>query len=40
MGEPPSFLGVLNAALGAGSIAASLLSGRLLARMGERRLVL
>ena len=40
VGEPPSFLGVLSAALGAGSITASLLSGRLLARIEERGLVL
>lgn len=40
LGEPPSFLGVLSAALGAGSIAASLLSGPLLSRVGERGLVL
>jgi MFS family permease len=36
--EPPSFLGVFSAALGAGSIAASLVSGRLLRSAGERRL--
>jgi MFS family permease len=35
MGEPPSFLGVLSAGLGAGSIVASLTSGRLLRRMSE-----
>jgi MFS family permease len=35
IGEPPSFLGVLSAALGAGSIVASLVSGRLLRRLGE-----
>lgn len=40
VGEPPSFLGVLSDALGAGSTTASLLSGRLLARVGERGLVL
>jgi MFS family permease len=34
--EPPSFLGVFSAALGAGSIAASLVSGRLLRSAGER----
>ena len=34
-GEPPSFLGVLSAGLGAGSIAASMVSGRLLRRAGE-----
>lgn len=36
VGEPPSFLGVFSAALGAGSIVASLASGRLLRRLGER----
>ncbi len=35
IGEPPSFLGALSAALGAGSIVASLLSGRLVRRIGE-----
>jgi hypothetical protein len=35
IGQRPAFLGVLAAALGAGSIAASLLSGRLIARLGE-----
>lgn len=40
IGEPQSFLGVLSAVLGAGSIAASLLSGPLLSRCGERGLVL
>jgi len=34
--EPPSFLGVFSAALGAGSIAASMVSGRLLRSAGER----
>jgi MFS family permease len=38
VGEPPSFLGVFSAALGAGSIAASMVSGRLLRAAGERRL--
>jgi Na+/melibiose symporter-like transporter len=38
VGEPPSFLGVFSAGLGAGSIAASLVSGRLLRSGGERRL--
>ncbi len=38
VGEPPSFLGVFSAGLGAGSIAASLVSGRLLRSVGERRL--
>lgn len=36
VGEPPSFLGVLSAGLGAGSIVASLVSGRLLRSVGER----
>lgn len=36
VGEPPSFLGVFSAALGAGSIAASMVSGRLLRSAGER----
>ncbi|MHB1431468.1 MAG: MFS transporter, partial [Streptosporangiaceae bacterium] len=40
VGEPPSFLGVFSAGLGAGSIAASLTSGRLLRRAGERWLAL
>jgi MFS family permease len=35
-GEPPSFLGVFSAGLGAGSIAASMASGRLLRSAGER----
>lgn len=35
LGEPPSFLGVLTAALGAGSIVASLTSSRLLGHIGE-----
>jgi MFS family permease len=34
----PSFLGVLTSLLGAGSIVASLVSGRLVKRIGERRL--
>jgi MFS family permease len=34
--EPPSFLGVLTAGLGGGSVVASLLSSRLLRRVGER----
>jgi hypothetical protein len=38
VGEPPSFLGVFSAGLGAGSIAASLVSGRLLRSAGESRL--
>lgn len=36
VGEPPSFLGVLTAGLGAGSILASLVSGRMLRSLGER----
>jgi Major Facilitator Superfamily len=36
VGEPPSFLGVFSAGLGAGSIAASMVSGRLLRSVGER----
>ena len=36
VGEPPSFLGVFSAGLGAGSIVASLVSGRLLRVAGER----
>jgi MFS family permease len=40
VGEPPAFLGVFTALLGAGSIAASLVSGRLLRHGGERRLAL
>lgn len=35
IGEPPSFLGALSAALGAGSIVASMLSARLVRRFGE-----
>jgi len=35
LGEPPGFLGVLTAALGAGSIVASLTASRLLGRIGE-----
>lgn len=35
VGKPPAFLGVFSALLGAGSIAASLLSSRLLRRFGE-----
>jgi hypothetical protein len=35
LGEPPSFLGVLAAALGAGSIVAALTSNRLLSHIGE-----
>ncbi len=38
--RPPSFLGVLTAVLGAGSIIASLTSSRLIARIGEYRLAL
>lgn len=36
VGEPPSFLGVFSAGLGAGSIVASMVSGRLLRSAGER----
>ncbi|MFY9891709.1 MAG: MFS transporter [Streptosporangiaceae bacterium] len=36
VGEPPSFLGVFSAGLGAGSVVASLVSGRLLRSVGER----
>jgi Major Facilitator Superfamily len=36
VGEPPSFLGVFSAGLGAGSIVASIVSGRLLRSVGER----
>jgi Transmembrane secretion effector len=36
VGEPPSFLGVFSAGLGAGSVAASMVSGRLLRSVGER----
>jgi MFS family permease len=36
VGEPPSFLGVFSAGLGAGSIVASMASGRLLRSVGER----
>jgi MFS family permease len=36
VGEPPSFLGVFSAGLGAGSIVASIVSGRLLRSAGER----
>jgi hypothetical protein len=39
IGERPAFLGVLAAALGAGSIVASLVSSRLIARVGETGLV-
>ena len=38
--EPPSFLGVLAAGLGGGSVVASLLSSRLLRRVGERWLAI
>lgn len=40
MGQPPAFLGVLTAALGAGSIIAALTSDRILTRLGERRLAI
>lgn len=36
VGEPPAFLGVFSACLGGGSIAASLVSSRVLRRVGER----
>jgi Transmembrane secretion effector len=36
VGEPPSFLGVFSAGLGAGSIVASMISGRLLRSAGEK----
>jgi MFS family permease len=36
VGEPPGFLGVFSAGLGAGSIVASMVSGRLLRSAGER----
>jgi Na+/melibiose symporter-like transporter len=36
VGKPPSFLGVFSAGLGAGSIVASMVSGRLLRSAGER----
>jgi hypothetical protein len=36
VGEPPGFLGVFSAGLGAGSVVASLVSGRLLRSVGER----
>jgi MFS family permease len=35
IGQPPAFLGVLSACLGAGSVLASLISSRLLRRVGE-----
>jgi hypothetical protein len=40
VGEPPSFLGVFSAGLGAGSIVASLASGRMLRSVGERWLAI
>ena len=40
LGEPPAFLGVLSAVLGAGSIVAALTSNQLLTRLGERRLAI
>jgi Na+/melibiose symporter-like transporter len=39
-GQRPAFLGLFSGVLGAGSIVAALTSGRLLARIGERRLTL
>ncbi len=38
LGQRPAFLGVLTAALGAGSIVAALSAGRIIGRLGERRL--
>ena len=38
VGERPAFLGAFSALLGAGSIVASLTAGRLITRLGERRL--
>jgi Na+/melibiose symporter-like transporter len=40
IGEPPAFLGVLSACLGAGSVVASLVSSRLLRWLGEDRLAI
>jgi Na+/melibiose symporter-like transporter len=40
VGRAPSFLGVITATLGAGSIAAGILSSRLVRRFGEARLLL
>jgi MFS family permease len=40
VGEPPAFLGVFSAVLGAGSIVAALTSGAVLARIGDRGLAL
>ena len=40
VGQHPAFLGVFTALLGAGSIIASLTAGRLIGRLGERRLAL
>jgi hypothetical protein len=40
VGEPPAFLGVFSAVLGAGSVIAALTSGRVLARIGDRGLAL
>jgi len=40
LGQPPAFLGLLSAALGAGSIIAALTSDRILTRLGERRLAI
>ena len=36
LGQPPAFLGVLTATLGAGSVVAALTSGRIITRFGER----
>ena len=40
LGQPPAFLGVLTATLGAGSIVAALTAGRVIARVGERWLAI
>jgi MFS family permease len=40
MGEPPAFLGVISAGLGGGSIVASLVSSRVLRRVGEQWLAI
>jgi hypothetical protein len=40
VGQPPAFLGVFSAVLGAGSIVAALTSGAVLARIGDRGLAL
>ena len=38
LGRQPAFLGILTATLGAGSIIAAITAGRLIRRVGERRL--